>query len=161
MVLLWRCSASPTIQECIPVGCIPPAHWPYLVISHAGPHHICPQKHMPPTNIHTPLPPHTPPCHHTCPPPSRKPPTTMHAPTTTTHAPHHHTHPPATTHTTLPPCMPPLPPCTSPYGQNSWDTLLKTLPCPKLRLRVVKIGSDSCFKLVCKNVFEALVKHWT
>ena len=62
-------------QECIPVGCIPPAHWPYLVVStmhtplrcmpplpcmpphhhacpsamHAPPHHACPPPHIPPT----------------------------------------------------------------------------------------------------------------
>ena len=35
-------------QECIPVGCVPSAHWPYLVVSamHAPaprtPHHACP-----------------------------------------------------------------------------------------------------------------------
>ena len=26
-----------TQQECIPVGCVPPAHWPYLVVSYGHP----------------------------------------------------------------------------------------------------------------------------
>ena len=30
---------------------------------------------------------------------------------------------------------------TPPCGQNSWHTLLKILPCPKLRLRSVKMGN--------------------
>ena len=90
-------------QECILVGCVPPAHWPYLVVSYACPpcHHACP-----PTTTDTTLPPCTPPttahapCHHAHPLPSHMPPTTMHAPATThppttTHAPHHHTTPSA------------------------------------------------------------------
>ena len=81
-------------QECIPVGCVPPAHWPYLVVSHASP-------------LATMYAPH----HHTCPLPPRMPPlATMHAP------PHHHTCPlppcmsPATTHAPLLPCMSPAQP---------------------------------------------------
>ena len=57
-------------QECIPVGCVPPAHWPYLVISHACP----PQPHTPPATMHTPPWPCMPPYNHACPP------TTTHAP---------------------------------------------------------------------------------
>ena len=43
-------------QECIPVGCVPPAHWPYLIVSektektmHAPPNkttHAPPNKTM-------------------------------------------------------------------------------------------------------------------
>ena len=60
-------------QECIPVGCVPPAHWPYLVVSamHA-PCHTCPPA------MHAPLLPCMPPPHHACPLP-RMPPA-MHAP---------------------------------------------------------------------------------
>ena len=48
-------------QECIPVGCVPPAHWPYLIISYA----------CPPRKNHTPL--QEKPCmppgkNHVCPP---------------------------------------------------------------------------------------------
>ena len=48
---------------------------------------------------------------------------------------HPTTHAPPSPHT---PGMPPLP-HTSPCGQNSWHTLVKTLPCPKLRFRAVNI----------------------
>ena len=95
-------------QECIPVGCVPPAHWPYLVVSatHATPATHTPLPHMPPSAMHAPpathaphhahpLPCHacppqcTPPCHaqppfHTCPPAMPAPchvcPPAMHAP---------------------------------------------------------------------------------
>ena len=83
-------------QECIPVGCVPPAHWPHLVVSgtqvpchtwppaihapcYAWPHYACPPA------IHNPC--------HACPPPCMPP----------------DTHTPA-----MPlPCMPPChnPPC--------------------------------------------------
>ena len=61
-------------QECIPVGCVPPAHWLYLVVSYARPrkkpptppkNHACPpaktmhappeQPRMPPGSNHAPL----------------------------------------------------------------------------------------------------------
>ena len=115
------------------------------------------------------IPPHMTPYHHACPPamhaPSHAHPLAMHPlphmPPTTTHPPHH-AHPlpcmPPAMYTPamhapcnacpLPcmspamhvplPCMPP-PPHMPPRGQNSWHTLLKILPCPKLRLRAVKI----------------------
>ena len=47
-------------QECIPVGCVPPTHWPYLVVSYAHP----PQPCMPPPSNHT----HTPATTHAHPP---------------------------------------------------------------------------------------------
>ena len=73
-------------QECIPVGCVPPAHWPYAVavVSARGVRGMhAPMPHMPPTT-HAPLPctppvthaprhtPHhaRPPCH-ACPPVDR------------------------------------------------------------------------------------------
>ena len=71
-------------QDCIPVGCVPPAHWPYTVavVSTGGggmhaPCHACPPTtHAPchtchPCHAHHP-PPCMPPCHahlhHACPP---------------------------------------------------------------------------------------------
>ena len=44
-------------QECIPVGCVPPAHWPYA--THSIPPRMPPCHACPPTT-HAPLP-HTPP----------------------------------------------------------------------------------------------------
>ena len=117
-------------QECIPVGCVPPAHWPYLHIAsypmhapqsnHTHPpeqpcmpprattHAPLEQPHMPPgATTHTPLPwsnhacPPHPQSNHTSPPLGA----TMHAPL----PPRATTHPPATTHA-LPweqPCTPP------------------------------------------------------
>ena len=82
-----------TILECIPVGCVPPAHWPYLVASARGGGHVW----------HTCPPPcHTCPCHtHTLP----------HTPSVPRTPPQPHT-PPAM-HTPLP-HTPILPPCTPP-----------------------------------------------
>ena len=118
-------------QEYIPVGCILPAHWPYLVVLPCmPPHHRHPLPCMPP-GTHIPLAMHAP-CHSH--------PPTMHAPC--------HAHPlpcmPPVMHTTpamhtphtnplqwmtpamhIPPAMH-APPC----RQNSWHMLLKILPCP-------------------------------
>ena len=69
------------------------------------------------------------------------------------------------------PCMTPIPlPCAPPpCGQNDWHTLLKILPCPKLRLRAVKTGlvnmkqkwktckTDS-FILQCKRNSMGIIK---
>ena len=77
----WICNLK---QECVPVGCVLPAHWPYLVVSARG---VC-MPCMPP--CHTRPLPYTPP--------------TMHAPY---HAPPI-THTPLATHATLQ-CMSPLP----------------------------------------------------
>ena len=110
-------SKYPMKQECIPVGCVPPSHWPYLIVSHACPpatmhtpscNHACspqpcmplttthapqpctpPQPHMPPAAMHVPTTIHAP-HNHACPPQPCMPPTTMHAP-------HNHAHTPATT----------------------------------------------------------------
>ena len=84
-------------QECIPVGCVPPAHWLYLILSagecmhathaplphmptlphcHTCPHHACPLPCMPP--CHACHPPHTPfPATHA---PATQDPSTMHVP---------------------------------------------------------------------------------
>ena len=86
--LIWYWKAFYTGQECIPVGCVPPAHWPYLIVCHAHP----PPSRMPPLQPCTPPQPHTPP--QPCMPPCN-------------HAhPHNHTHP--HNHACPPqPCMPP------------------------------------------------------
>ena len=92
------------IQECIPVGCVPPAHWPYLVVSYAHQ----PGNHAhPPGTMHAlgnhacPPEPCTPPSNHTCPPGNHAcPPATMHTPW-------NHACPPATTHTPQQPHTPP------------------------------------------------------
>ena len=49
-------------QEYIPVGCIPPAHWLYLVVSARGMHAPPPTAMHAPCHAH-PNPPHMPPCH--------------------------------------------------------------------------------------------------
>ena len=95
-------------QECIPVGCVPPAHWSYLCISSYPMHAIPPeQPRMSPQSNHA-CPPWS---NHACPPRA-----TMHAPR-----------------------MRPL--------WTEWQTGVKILPCPKLRLRAVmnlKWGSVQC-----------------
>ena len=112
-----------TIQwkhECIPVGCIPPAHWLHLVVVGRGvcATHIllpCTLPFMPPA-MHTPLP---------CMPPA------THAPLPCTppcHACPHHAGPL---------------PCMSHHGQNSWYMLLKTLPS-----RNLVVGGKNCVKEV-------------
>ena len=68
----------PLQQECIRVGCVPPAHWPYLVVSYACPprkNHACPpgKNHACPPGKN-----------HACP-PGKKP--HMPPPGKTTHAP--------------------------------------------------------------------------
>ena len=125
-------------QECIPVGFVPPAHWPYLIISYALPphNHACPPTmHPPPATTHTPG-------NHACPL------ATTHTPKKPHMLPHNHACPPATTQPPPPPqhacpwqaCTPPATmhappgyhacPACPPCGQNSWHTLLKILPCP-------------------------------
>ena len=104
------CSHSPTAiainfashskqeEECIPVGCVPPTHRPYLVVSHACPpttthaphNHTCSPTtmHTQPTTTHA-----SQPC--TPPQPCMPTPATMHTPLTTMHAPpRNHAHPP-------------------------------------------------------------------
>ena len=114
-------------QECIPVGCVPPAHWSYLRIS-SYPTHASQEQ------------PCTPPQQQPCTPPleqPRMPPlgATTHAPPgATTHAPpsNHAPLPPGATMHAPPreqPSMPPL--------WTEWQTGVKILPCPKLRLRAV------------------------
>ena len=75
-------------QECIPVGCVPPAHWSYLCISSYPTHVIPPEQ------------------------PCTPPRATMHAPQSNhAHPPNNHTHPPeqqcmpprTTMHASLPP----------------------------------------------------------
>ena len=42
---------------------------------------------------------------------------------------------------------------TPPCIQNSWHTLMKILPCPKFRLRVVKTNFSLPLKLICTNCY--------
>ena len=44
----------------------------------------------------------------------------------------------------------------SPRGQNDWQALLKTLPCPKLRLRAVK---SECLNMKIVNNFQKRYKN--
>ena len=125
------------------------------------PNHACspPTMHDPPPTIHAPLQSCMSPSNHTCPPPTLQalPPTT-HAPPPTTHTPPNHacpptihapqpymppnhTHPPPTTH------APSLQPCMPPPLWTEWHTLVKILPCPKLRLRAVKIKNEPRIEL--------------
>ena len=150
-------------QECIPVGCIPPSHWSYLVISYACPPQPCmyPSNHTcPPTTMHTPWQSHRPP-QQPCMPPHN------HAHLPCNHAcPQQPCMPLATTHAPWQPCMPPLhnhappgnhachqQPCTphSPRQPHTAPPITTNTPPPmdrqtpvkhnlrKLRLRAVKI----------------------
>ena len=91
-------------QECIPVGCVPPAHWPYLIekTTHAPPRAT---THAPPgATMHTPpgATTYAPWSNHACPPGA------------TTHAPPRSNHTPAREQ----PCMPPQEqPCMPPHEQ--------------------------------------------
>ena len=110
----------------------------YLVVSHARPpgatmHTPQEQPHTPPrATMHAPLGAtmHAPGSNHTCPPRSN------HAcpPGVTTHAPQEQWPTPPREQPCMPPqeqpCMPPL--------WTEWQTGVKILPCPKLRLRAVK-----------------------
>ena len=82
-------------QKCIPVGCVPPAHWP--AISHRWGACI---PHMPPLSPHTPPSLHAP-CH-TC-------------PSFAMHFPICHTCPSFAMHPPLPCMHAPLSPCMSPW----------------------------------------------
>ena len=149
MAIMLRFLEQPEIkQACIPVECVPPAHWPYLVVSakHAPCHTCPPATHAPPAT-HTPLPCMLP-CH-ACPLPHMPPLPTMHASPLCM---------PLPRMSQLPlPCMPPphtppamhapprlhMPP---PCGQNSWHTLLKILPCPNF----VAGGNKHCVTIFSK-----------
>ena len=117
-------------QECIPVGCVPPAHWPYPPekTTHAPPPH--PEACTPPApgSMHAPLHPeaHTPPHPEACMPPPEK----------STHAPQ----PPPEKVCMLPRKKHACPPRKSTHATppwTEWQTGAKLLPCPKLRLRAV------------------------
>ena len=124
-------------------------------------HSLTVSRHIlcnPPSNHACPPQPCMPPCNHACPPSNHT------CPLATMHPPHNHACPPqpcmpptTTDATPLQPLMPPsnhsfplatthAPPATmhTPRGQNSWHTLLKILPCPKLRLRAVNIIKTWC-----------------
>ena len=129
------------IQQCIPVGCVAPTHWPYLVLSYTPPcNHACPpatmhapqQPHMPPqqpctppsnhtcppATTHVPRQPCTPPSNHTCPL------ATMHAPSATMHAPWQPHMPPLWTEfLTLASENITLPQTSFAGGNKSWDLM--------------------------------------
>ena len=106
-------------QECIPVGCVLPAHWPYLRIS------LYPM-HAPPEQPHMPL------SNHACPPSNHTPPEQPHMPPRSNHAcPHPRSNhacppeqpctPPRSNHTCPPPEQPHTPPGSNhacPPGSN-------------------------------------------
>ena len=110
-------------QECIPVGCVPPAHWPYLIISYA----CSLQPRMPPTITHAPR-------NHACPPQPCTPPHNHASPHTTMHAPPHN-------HACLPqPRMPPHNHACPPVDRIT--DACKKITFPLLRLRAVNIGTS-------------------
>ena len=104
-------------QECIPVGCVPPAHWPYLVVSYACPpwnnHAWAPWKTM-----HPPKKPCTPPSNHTCPPEQPRMPLSNH-----TYPPEQPCTPRATTH------APPEQPCMPPQSNHAHPSPPREQPC--------------------------------
>ena len=112
-------------QECIPAGCVPPAHWPYLVVSHACPPqatmHPPEQPRMPPLEQ-----PHMPPwSNHACPPreqPCMPPRATRHAP------PEQPCMPPGATTHAPPPQQPRTPP-----PVNRMTNRCKNITLPQLR----------------------------
>ena len=113
-------------QECIPVGCVQPAHWPYLI-----------EK-----TTHAPLKkPHMPPLKKPCMPPRKTtmPPWSSHAwpPRASTHAPpsNHACPPRATTH------APPEQPCMPP-GSNHTHPLGATMHAPSPRATMHAPGSN-------------------
>ena len=100
------CPPKVILKDCIPVGCIPPACWPYLPACTVQGGAWSPGGRLLPGGG-------------------------------------------------IPACTEADPPC----EQNSWHTLLKILPCPKLRLRVVKSRFDC--QSVHLNPFSLLnVKHF-
>ena len=112
-------------QECIPVGCVLPAHWLYLCMS-SYPMHAPLSPCMPPFTMYAPWQPCTPPTsNHACLPATMHVPlpATMHPPPATMHAPQQ-PHMPISNHTHFPhqqphmpyqqPCMPPQQPHTPP-----------------------------------------------
>ena len=56
-VTLFQNASTASIQECIPVGCVPSAHWLYLVVSARGcAYHACPPATHAPGTYARPLP---------------------------------------------------------------------------------------------------------
>ena len=142
LISLHTCRKSPSLnwsysnttkQECIPVGCILPTHWPYLIISYA----------CPPTTTLAPRQPHMPPLatthpsgNHACPLATMHAPQQPHTLSLQPRMPPNHTCP-------RQPCMAPLATMHAPLW-TEWQTGVKILPCPKLRLRAVMKSKQSC-----------------
>ena len=139
--ILW-CQVGGACVACTPRPCTPPSHpcppQPCMFPRHAHPPAMnAPQAHKPPS--------------HTCP-------LAMHAPQPC--MPPGHAHPIRHTHPLgmHPPDMhAPSPGTHTPYGAHmpplwtEWQTGVKKLPCPKLRLRAVNIYSKLC----------AATENWT
>ena len=148
--------------------CMPPSNHTHPPATMHAPQQPCiPPQPSTPCNHACPPCSHTPPLNHACPPTTVHAPCN-HTPPTTTHAPHNYicptatTHPPTTTHTPAtvhtpqqphtppaamhipcnhaPPCNHACPPTTHAPSWTEWQTGVKILPCPKLRLRAVKIS---------------------
>ena len=139
LTISHRIICKPPCNHAHPLATMPPAtmHTPH---SHAcSPcNHACPPTMQAPYNHAHPTCNYTHPCNHACPPQPCMPCTTTYAPPPNHVPPYQPCMPLATTHPPQPhtPSPPPgnhAPPC----GQNCWHTLLKILPCPKLRLRAV------------------------
>ena len=144
-VSIWKICFK---QECIPVGCVPPAHWPYLIVSVGrGGEHACPATHDPcHTSTHAPC--------HVCPPATHAPlscmhPPAMHASLPCTHP--CHAHPPAM-HTPLPHMPPAMPPAMHAPPVDRQTPVKNNLR--KLRLRVVK---NYAFSLTLSNIVSVNV----
>ena len=119
-------------QECIPVGCVLPAHWPYLVVS---------ATHAPPPTLR-------------CTPPAMLAPLATHAP----HAMHApcHTHP----HYTCPPCT--HAPCTCFWKHYLAPTSLRAViigwwPCLRLVPSSVEYHGSATKKVLLPYWYNILL----
>ena len=139
-------------QECIPVGCVPSAAVAISPAMHA-PCYTCPLPHItlplpctlpPPCMAPTPF--HA--CHPPCTPNATHASTTTHD-STTTHALFHQAHPLLTMHA-------------PPRGQNSWHTLVITVPSGILtwaELPPLFRKVDPVTKIPLNFLFSIIIKH--
>ena len=150
-------------QECIPVGCIPPAHWPYLRIS-SYPTHAPPNNHAHPwATMHPPGATMHAPWEQPCMPPLEQPRMPARA---TMHPPGEQPCMPSWEQ----PCMPPkcnhAPPRATMHAPQAtthtplWTecghTLLKILPCPNF-----VAGGNNSFSPQAQGLAAPSEKSWT
>ena len=147
----WQPCTPPTTMHAPWQPCTPPSNHACPPDNHACPHTT---THAPLATMHAPQQPCMPPGNHTCPPATtHAPPATMHAPLATTHPPDNHTCPPATTYTSpQQPRMPPL--------WTEWQTGVKILPCPKLRLGAVIIEGINLGTFFGCSILAVCDKKW-